>query len=143
MSTPAAAATVEPDSAVEPDDRLRLRVKPDAGTGWVDGAWWPRTTDLAAEAPALVEALSDRLGSVETVTYHLGSWQPAAHRLTVGRARVRLAGYRWQNRHTIDLIGPARRLTLLVVPPQTDPEKADRALAASLDQVRPADELLG
>ena len=32
--------------------QLRLRLKPKAPrTGYVDGAWWPRSHDLAAELP--------------------------------------------------------------------------------------------
>ena len=31
-------------------ERLRLWLKPEAPTtGWVDGGWWPRSQDLAAE----------------------------------------------------------------------------------------------
>jgi hypothetical protein len=34
---------------------LRLKLKPKAPTtGYVDGAWWPRSRDLSAELPALL-----------------------------------------------------------------------------------------
>ena len=44
------------------DPRVRLRLKPKAPTtGWVDGGWWPRSRDLAAELPGLLSVLAVRL----------------------------------------------------------------------------------
>ena len=55
--------------------QLRLRLKPKAPrTGYVDGAWWPRSHDLAAELPTLVEVLAVRLGPVGRVAYSIGAW---------------------------------------------------------------------
>jgi hypothetical protein len=60
---------------------LRLKLKPKApASGYVDGAWWPRSLDLPTELPALVEVLAIRLGHVERVSYHLGAWDAAPHR---------------------------------------------------------------
>jgi hypothetical protein len=42
-----------------------------------------------------------------------------------------MAGYRTQDHDTVDVIGDRRRLTLLVVPPETDPRAAHDALAAA------------
>ncbi|OZM82943.1 hypothetical protein CFP66_07490 [Pseudonocardia sp. MH-G8] len=107
-------------------------MKPSApATGRVDGGWWPRSRDLAAEVPALQAVVAERLGTVESVSYHLGDWDPAARRIVVRGRTVRLAGYRTQHPATVDVLGARYRLTLLVVPPETDPATAGAALAAA------------
>ncbi len=66
-----------------PKTRPRLRLKPKAPTtGYVDGAWWPRSDDLAIELPDLLAVLSVRLGDIEA-----GDLQP--RRLGDGADRVR------------------------------------------------------
>jgi Family of unknown function (DUF5994) len=110
----------------------RLSVKPDAPvTGFVDGGWWPASRDLAAELPALAAELTTRLGRIESVSYNINAWEPAARKITVDGAAVRLAGYRTQDHDTVDVISDRRRLTLLVVPPETDQQAAQDALAAA------------
>jgi hypothetical protein len=109
---------------------LRLRLKPVAPpTGHVDGAWWPRTRDLSAELPALLAELDSRQGRTDRVTFGLGEWPDPQRRLTVGEHVVRLEGFRSQQADTLTVIGwDRRRLTLLVVPPETGAEAARRAL---------------
>jgi hypothetical protein len=52
----------------QPRLKLRRRRKPKAPTtGYVDGAWWPRSRDLAAELPVLIAVLAARLGSIVRV----------------------------------------------------------------------------
>ena len=116
-----------------PDTDVRLRLKPAAPTsGHVDGSWWPRSRDLAAELPDLLAAVTDRLGSTERVSYHLGDWDPAGRSIDVGGGfAVRLSGFHFQQRDTIDVLGPQKRITLLVIPPETSPQTADDALAAA------------
>lgn len=110
---------------------VRLRLKPAGSTtGYVDGSWWPRSRDLAAELPLLLPAMTARLGRVERVSYHLGDWDPADRRIHVDGHAVRLSGFRRQRSHTIDVLGPHQQITLLVVPPETSPQAADDALAA-------------
>jgi hypothetical protein len=47
-----------PRSASDDSQHLRLRMKPRGPvTGFVDGAWWPRSRNLAAEVPALLAEL--------------------------------------------------------------------------------------
>ena len=86
----------------------RRSVKP-AGSpaGSVDGAWWPRTADLAAELPDLLAALAGRLGLAERATFSLTAWDPPARRLTVGGRVVRLEGFRSQHPDTLTVIGDA------------------------------------
>ena len=119
-------------TVIEPP-RLRLRLKPKAPTsGYVDGAWWPRSRDLSAELPALLAVLAIRLGRIERVIYNLTGWRPAERRLMFEERAVRLEGFRSQHPDTVTVTGQERhRLTLLVVPPEADPAAAHRALMAA------------
>jgi hypothetical protein len=107
-----------------------LKLKPRAPiTGYVDGAWWPRSLDLSAELPALLSVLAIRLGRIQRVSYNLTTWDTAPRRLSVDGHQVRLGGFRAQHPHTVDVIGPdGSRLTLLVVLPETDPAIAHQVL---------------
>ncbi|MCD2185761.1 DUF5994 family protein [Actinomycetospora soli] len=123
----------------------RTRLKPPGpATGFVDGAWWPRSEDLAAELPPLLEDVHDR-GDVARVAYHLDDWTAAPRRLAPGR--VRLEGFRTTAPHSVTLVGPAGlRLVLLVIPsstPEGTAEAAMTAAAAPDDRRSPADLLDG
>ena len=113
-------------------DHQRLRLKPDAPTtGVVDGAWWPESRDLAAELPAMAAGLTTQLGLVEAVSYNLDAWDATPRKVRVGRGVVRMSGFHSQAYATVDVVGARRRLTLLIVPPETDPRTAAAALAAA------------
>lgn len=113
-----------------PRQTLRLKLKPKApATGFVDGAWWPRSRDLSTELPALLAVLAARLGPIQRVSYNLATWDGAPRRLDIGGRQVRLGGFQVQHPNTLDVIGSnATRLTLLVLPPGTDPVAAHRIL---------------
>ncbi|GAA5161922.1 DUF5994 family protein [Pseudonocardia eucalypti] len=115
---------------VEPvGERPRFRLKPQGPTtGFVDGAWWPRSRDLAAELPALLAVLMVRMGRIERVSYNLTTWAPTVRKIHVGGVVVRLAGYRSQHPDTVDVLSARHLTTLLVVPDQTAPETAHRIL---------------
>ncbi|MGH3761425.1 DUF5994 family protein [Actinophytocola sp.] len=131
------AVTSDADSAEQPP---RVHLKPAAPAtgdpGHVDGAWWPRSRDLAAELPVLFAALATRLGAIERMAYNLDEWQPVARRLEVGATRVTLGGFHYQGANTIDVADSrGRRVTLLVVPPETPAANARKiALAAADDR---------
>lgn len=111
----------------------RLRLKPKAPmTGFVDGAWWPRTDDLAAELPDLLAVLSVRLGPVDRVLYNLGEWKKPAAKLPSGERSVHLDGYRYQPANSIRVVGLNRgAIVLLVISPQTDPQSAHATMMAA------------
>jgi hypothetical protein len=113
-----------------PEHTPRLRLKPKAPqSGHVDGAWWPRSDDLAAELPDLLAVLSIRLGRIDRVLYNLNEWAKAPPKLATGGRRVRLDGYRRQPTNTIEVLGLyGNRIALLVVPPNTDPDLAHEAM---------------
>lgn len=121
-----------------PERRPRLRLKPKAPqSGFVDGAWWPHTDDLAAELPDLLSVLSVRLGRIGRVSYNLDSWPPAPRKMPFDGHTVRLGGYHRQPLDTIDAIGlHGGRLTLLVVPPHTEADDAHTTMMAA---AQPAD----
>lgn len=129
-----------------PRQTLRLKLKPKApARGYVDGAWWPRSRDLSTELPRLLAVLAIRLGPIERVSYNLTTWDAAPRRLDIDGRQLRLGGFRAQHPHTVDVIGPSgSRLTLLVLPPDTDPVAAHRTLmtASRRDNVDSVDRLL-
>jgi uncharacterized protein DUF5994 len=134
-SVPSHPADPEADSAELPS-RVHLKpATPDPGDpGYVDGAWWPRSRDLTAELPALFAALAARLGVIERMAYHLGEWQSAIRLLQTGTTRVKLGGFRFQGANTVDIVGSgSHRITLLVVPPETAPENAEKIALAAAD----------
>lgn len=118
-------------AAEQPRQTLRLKLKPKApATGYVDGAWWPRSRNLSAELPALLAVLAVRLGRIRRVSYNLTAWDAAPRSITVDGLPVRLGGFHSQHTHTIDVIGQNDPLiTLLVVPPQTSPATVHEILA--------------
>lgn len=122
--------TAQSSSVEEQHPRLSLK-PPLPVTGQVDGGWWPRSRDLAAEIPALQAGLAERLGTVEGVSYHLGEWGTTTRRTSVEGHLVRLAGYHTQPLATVDVRGAQHRLTLLVVSPDAEPAAAHAALAAA------------
>lgn len=113
----------------------RLRLKPKASrSGYVDGAWWPHSADLAVELPDLLAVLSVRLGRIDRVMYNVRGWAPAPRKLVTGGRAVRLDGYRRQPINTIEILGLDRdRIVLMVVPPNTDPTHAHATMMAAAE----------
>ena len=140
-------AEVLSETTVQPTGDLRLDMKPvGSTTGFVDGAWWPYSTELATEIPALLAAITGRLGSIERVSYNLAGWASASRRVDAGGIRVRLDGFRTRPPDTIDVSGVNdHRVTLLVIPPTTDQSTAqDIMRRASTDgNTDSTDTLLG
>lgn len=135
MSAPRIVTILAPDRPPRP---LRLMLKPEIGptvasTGHVDGAWWPRSRDLAAEVRLLAKALAAWLGRVERVSYNLAVWGDTVRRIRVDGAPVRLAGYRSQDPDTVDVLGHTHRITLLVVPPEETEVAGQRAMMLAAD----------
>lgn len=116
-----------------PEHTPRLRLKPKAPqSGYVDGAWWPRSDDLRTELPDLLAVLSVRLGRIDRVMYNLNEWVKAPAKLATGGRAVRLDGYRLQPINTVEVLGLNRnKIVLLVVPPHTDPHEAHATMMAA------------
>jgi hypothetical protein len=120
-------------NATPPENTPRLRLKPKApATGYVDGAWWPRSDDLPTELPDLLAVLSVRLGGIDRVLYNLNEWAKAPAKLAIDGRLVRLDGYRTQPTNTLQVLGVNRKKTLLlVVPADTDPDSAHTTMMAA------------
>jgi hypothetical protein len=125
---------------------LRLQLKPThRSCGFVQGAWWPRSTVLTSELPSLLAALSLRVGSIDSVLYHESDWSPAPLSIKYQDDRVILGAHQ-ERPNVVTLCGPRfGRLELLVVPPHTEPRHAYNAVttAASVNDASTPDELLG
>jgi hypothetical protein len=112
------------------DVRVSLRADAGDGSSPFDGAWFPRTRDLAVELPELIAELERRGVRVERFTYPLGTWAPVARKIAVPGRIVRTGGFRSMDPGVVCLTweGGTRRADLLVVPPETDVLTGARAL---------------
>jgi uncharacterized protein DUF5994 len=129
-----------PDDAEAPTGRpgtVRLElIDPRASHSTLDGAWWPRTTDLGTELAPLLEELSRRGIRATRVAFNPDSWAEAPRRLRVGDRTVRLGWFRHLDPHLLNLTGDLRRgrVDLLVVPPDSTRTTARRAFSAATDR---------
>lgn len=124
--------TTAPRSSPEHTPRLRLKPKGRI-SGYVDGAWWPHSDDLATQLPDLLAVLSVRLGPIDRVLFNVNEWVPPPRKLSTGGRAVRLDGYQRQPAHTIEVLGfsGGGRIALLVVPADSDPDEAHATLMAA------------
>jgi hypothetical protein len=74
-------------------ERPRLLLQPDESIlTLLDGGWWPRSADPAAELPGLIRVLDERLGRVTRVMLGLADWNaPRPHVLPVNSPSGRRA----------------------------------------------------
>ncbi|ONI90640.1 hypothetical protein ALI144C_02945 [Actinosynnema sp. ALI-1.44] len=123
----------EAPTTLRPPRELRLQVKSrTAARGHVDGAWWPRSSDPAAEFPALIMALSSWGGPARHMAYHLDDWGPADNTLIVESWAVHLVGSRATPASTVVITGlNLEPIRLLVIPPATPPGPARAVLHAA------------
>jgi hypothetical protein len=114
---------------------LRLQLDPTmAGTGAVDGGWWPRSRDPDAELPGLIAGLESSLGPITRVALNLDAWDTAPRRVAVDGRRVRVGWFHHMDAHTIGVTRAFQdRLALLVVPPEAAGQAAQRAMAMAAD----------
>lgn len=136
------------NAPAQPSNRLRepaathhpppMRLKPeDRHSDYIDGAWWPRSTDLATELPELLAALTTRLGPVDRIVYDPDSWTPPPRQVTVAEQSISLEPYRFQLRNTMYVVGSNSAVTVLrVILPSTDGRTAHSAMvdAVTLQQ---------
>ncbi|UAK32483.1 DUF5994 family protein [Nocardia asteroides] len=121
--------------SVPPDYTPRLRLKPKAERGdYIDGAWWPRSTELTTELPDLLAVLTVRLGPVWRVVYDPTGWSDAPRQTTVhGGNTVRLDSYPFEMWNTMYVFGRDNDLIVLrVIPSATDDDVAHTALMAAV-----------
>jgi hypothetical protein len=91
--------------------------------------------DLAAELPSLLAALGARLGDILRVSYNITEWNSAPRRIIGDGRQIRLDGFISRPSHTVDVVTADRhRLTLLVVPSNTDPAAAHQTMMITAER---------
>jgi hypothetical protein len=130
MASPASTETSAPLTA-----RTAFKPLPVGRDSVLDGAWWPRSRDLAAELPALLATLAERDVVVARVAYGPDSWEPAGRKARIAGRVIALGWFRTIDPHLVSVtsLDARDRLDLLVVPPDDDKALADRAFALVLD----------
>ena len=86
-STPAAAVSARPT----PPPGLRVQLdRTMAGTGAVDGGWWPRSRDPQAELPGLIAGLDASVGPITRLALNMTAWDGAPRRVAMDGRRIRV-----------------------------------------------------
>ena len=114
---------------------LRRRHNPN-----VDAAWWPRSSDLTAELPHLLQAAQDSGFHATGVSYRLDDgWTAPPDQLWFSGRKVKVSGYHNHHRDMITLIDGIshERLQVVVVPAETPPILARRALRIAVVHTEP------
>ncbi|QOV33459.1 hypothetical protein IM697_24960 [Streptomyces ferrugineus] len=144
---PPPAAGLLPDGvyeAVRPGTALlRLETTHDR-RGVLDGAWWPRSRDIAAELPGLISALTGHLGPIARVGLDSAAWDGLPTRLVVEGRVVHIDASSVGDDTVMLTRGDQDLFSLLVVPPDTPPDAARAAMtqAVRADNVKDAGRIL-
>lgn len=138
LSPDAVREAVRPGTAV-----VRLETTPDR-QGVLDGAWWPRSRDIAAELPVLIAALTEYLGPVTRVGLDATAWNTLPTRLVVGDRVVHIDSFPVGDDTVLVTRGDQDHFSLLVVPPHATPQAARAAMAEAVraDNVTQAEQIL-
>lgn len=125
--------------------RISFR-QPVSPAGFTDAAWWPRTLDLTAELPPLVEVLwtPDARSTASPTTCPPGT--PRRAGCGSKAAPCVSAGFTVGDPHTVTLTDSwgHERIDILVISPETDSVVAQRIfdIASTADDPYRADEIL-
>jgi hypothetical protein len=133
-----------------PPSRPRLRLQPDlSARTLLDGGWWPRSADPAAELPGLIGAIEERHGPITRIMLGRAGWDASRpRRLRVdgpaGSRVVRLGWFETMPAGLLTATARAGRTDLLTVPPHTSQPAARAAMdqAAQAGNRTPAPALL-
>ena len=134
MPPTAMPATAMPATA--PPERPRLRLQPGlTGHTPLDGGWWPRSSDPAAELPGLILALDQRHGPVTAIMLGRAGWDASRPRWLrvdgpAGRRTVRLGWFETMPAGLLTATARNGRTDLLTILPHT----SEPAARAAMDQ---------
>lgn len=137
-----------PNTSPSPSNSLRLRVdRSSVGSGALDGAWWPHSRDLVAEAVELVEHFPEWFDRIWRVVYSAPDWdRPTQRRVHASTVLVTLSSFPGADTHLVLLKGVAsgRVLQVLVIPPEWSAASAELAMndAVSARNTRSGKEIL-
>jgi hypothetical protein len=112
--------------------------------GVLDGAWWPRSRDVAAELPGLVSALTGYLGPITRVGLDAAAWNGLPTRLVVDDRLVHIDSSPIGDDTVLITRGDRDHFSLLVVPPHATPQAARAAMAQAVkaDNLASAEQIL-
>jgi hypothetical protein len=129
---------VRPGTAV-----LRMETTHDR-RGVLDGAWWPRSRDIAAELPALISALTEYLGPITRVGLDAGAWERLPTRMTIDDRVVHIDSSPVGDDTVLVTRGEQDLFSLLVIPPHATPDAARAAMAEAVraDSATQAEQIL-
>ncbi|MFI6739142.1 DUF5994 family protein [Nonomuraea sp. NPDC050451] len=141
--TPTILSHLTPMSALASKVRLSLHPRSNRRAP-LDGAWWPRSRDAAAELPGLIAAIDRRLGQATSrVSLHRSAWNRVPRRIPGRGRQVSVGWFRHADPHVITLtFADAEAILLLVIPPDTATGAAKAAIrltAQDTTGVAPAD----
>jgi hypothetical protein len=114
-----------------PDGQVRISLLPHVAgePSLLDGAWWPRGRELSLEVPLLATEFAKTGVRITRVIYYPSTWQVAPPKVTVDGHRIHLGWFREIDPHLVSLrTGNDQRIDLLVIPAETDPAVAARAM---------------
>ncbi|MCZ4125903.1 DUF5994 family protein [Streptomyces sp. H39-S7] len=134
MTTISLLPAPHPEPTATPATRILLKPRC-ADRGMVDGAWWPRSRDLASELPSLVAGLDECWGRITRVAVNVRMWPEIPEKVPAGIHTVSV-GWFDAEQEPDDLLllsYTVGRWDLLVVPPECDPERAARLMSAAAD----------
>jgi hypothetical protein len=134
-------STTEREAAISlaPPARPRLLLQPDrSGPALLDGGWWPRSADPAAELPGLILALDERHGRITRVLLGMAGWDASRpRRLRVdgpaGSRVVRLGWFATMPAGLLTAISAGGgRTDLVTIPPHTSERDARAAMGQAV-----------
>jgi Family of unknown function (DUF5994) len=130
MSTTTGRKTIINPPSPPSTPRLRLG-PPTSHYTLLDGGWWPRSVDPAAELPGLVLAIDHLHGPVTQLVLNADDWDGYPYRIGMAGRVLRLAFFTSQPAGLLTALCGRNgdRVDLLIVPPGTDHGTAEAAMA--------------
>ncbi|WP_406059776.1 DUF5994 family protein [Streptomyces sp. NBC_01077] len=119
--------------AVKPGTALLRLETTHSREGVLDGAWWPRSRDVATELPALIQALTGHLGPITRIGLDTDAWGEIPTRVVIDDQVVRLDSFPVGDDTVLITRGDNDHFALLVVPPHTTADAARAAMARAVD----------
>ncbi|WP_157535784.1 DUF5994 family protein [Kitasatospora mediocidica] len=113
-----------------------MSLKPPSETrGMVDGAWWPRSRDLTSELPSLIAVLDECWARITRVTVNVRMWPHIPAEVPTGSHILRVGWFdAEQDPADLCLLSyHTGRWDLLVIPPECEPARAAKLMAAAAD----------
>jgi hypothetical protein len=136
-SSTADRTAVSPSPPAEP----RVRLQDDhSGRGLLDGGWWPRSADPAAELPELIAALDERHGRITRLMLGTADWDASRpRRISIddqaGRRVVKIGWFNTMPGGLLTAISARGDRTDLVTVP---PGSSEQAAQVAMDQAAKA-----